>query len=177
MRIVIIGNGKAGGNLAATLAGEGNDVTVIDINPKALAKTQNTVDVLCIEGNGVDADVQKEANVGKAGMVIATTPNDEVNLLCCLIAKRLGAAKTTARVRNPEYYKHIDLIRDDLGLSMVINPERTTADEILRVLTTPTAAKVEVFEKGKMELVEFKVPENAPFVGLDLVAIYKRLKV
>lgn len=177
MRVVIIGNGKAGSNLASTLAGEGHDVTVIDNNPKALKKTQDTEDVMCIEGNGVDADVQREASVNKAGMVIATTPYDEVNLLCCLVAKKLGAAKTISRVRNPEYYKQIDLIRDDLGLSMVINPEGTTADEILRVLITPTAAKVEVFEKGKMELVEYKVPENAPIVGFNLVEIYKRTKI
>lgn len=177
MKMVIIGNGKAGSSLASMLSNEGHDVTVIDINSSALEKTQNTEDVMCIEGNGIDKDVQKDAAVNKAGMVIAATHHDEVNLLCCLIAKKLGAARTISRVRNPEYYKQIDFIRDDLGLSMVINPEGITADEILRVLITPEAAKVEVFEKGKMELVEYKIPDNSPILDCSLFEIYKRTKI
>lgn len=174
MKMVIIGNGKAGSGLASMLSNEGHDVTVIDINAAALEKTQNTEDVMCIEGNGIDADVQRDAAVNKAGIVIASTHYDEVNLLCCLIAKKLGAKRTIARVRNPEYYKQIDFIREDLGLSMVINPESITADEILRVLITPAAAKVEVFEKGKMELVEYKIPDNSPILDCSLIEIYKQ---
>lgn len=177
MKMVIIGNGKAGSSLSSMLANEGHDVTVIDINASALEKIQNTEDVMCIEGNGIDADVQREASVGKAGMVIAATHHDEVNLLCCLIARKLGAKRTISRVRNPEYYKQIDFIRDDLGLSMVINPEGITADEILRVLITPDAAKVEVFEKGKMELVEYKIPDNSPILDLSLLEIYRRTRI
>lgn len=177
MKMVIIGNGKAGSSLASMLSNEGHDVTVIDINAAALEKTQNTEDVMCIEGNGIDADVQRDAAVNKAGMVIAATHYDEVNLLCCLIAKKLGAARTISRVRNPEYYKQIDIIRDDLGLSMVINPEAITADEILRVLITPEAAKVEVFEKGRMELVEYKIPDNSPILDCSLLEIYKKTKI
>ncbi|MDE7363224.1 MAG: Trk system potassium transporter TrkA [Oscillospiraceae bacterium] len=177
MKMVIIGNGKAGSSLASMLSNEGHDVTVIDINPSALERTQNTEDVMCIEGNGIDKDVQKDAAVNKAGIVIAATPYDEVNLLCCLIAKKLGAKRTISRVRNPEYYKQIDFIRDDLGLSMAINPEGITADEILRVLITPEAAKVEVFEKGKMELVEYKIPDNSPILDCSLLEIYKRTRI
>lgn len=177
MKMVIIGNGKAGSSLSSMLANEGHDVTVIDINAAALEKTQNTEDVMCIEGNGIDADVQRNAAVNKAGIVIATTHHDAVNLLCCLIARKLGAKRTISRVRNPEYYKQIDFIRDDLGLSMVINPEGITADEILRVLITPDAAKVEVFEKGKMELVEYKIPDNSPILDLSLLEIYKRTRI
>ena len=177
MKVEIIGNGKAGSSLSSMLANEGHDVTVIDINAAALEKTQNTEDVMCIEGNGIDADVQRDAAVNKAGMVIAATHHDEVNLLCCLIARKLGAKRTISRVRNPEYYKQIDFIRDDLGLSMAINPEGITADEILRVLITPDAAKVEVFEKGKMELVEYKIPDNSPILNLSLLEIYKRTKI
>lgn len=177
MKMVIIGNGKAGSNLASMLSNEGHDVTVIDINAAALEKTQNTEDVMCIEGNGIDADVQRDAAVNKAGIVIAATHYDEVNLLCCLIAKKLGAERTIARVRNPEYYKQIDFIREDLGLSMVINPEAITADEILRVLITPAAAKVEVFERGQMELVEYKIPDNSPILDCNLQEIYKKTKI
>lgn len=175
--MVIIGNGKAGSSLSSMLANEGHDVTVIDISAAALERTQNTEDVMCLEGNGIDADVQREAAVNKASIVIAATHYDEVNLLCCLIAKKLGAQRTIARVRNPEYYKQIDFIRDDLGLSMTINPEGITADEILRVLITPEAAKVEVFEKGKMELVEYKIPDSSPILDLSLIEIYKRTRI
>ena len=177
MKMVIIGNGKVGSSLSSMLANEGHDVTVIDINADALERTQNTEDVMCIEGNGIDADVQRDAAVNKANLVIATTPHDEVNLLCCLIAKKLGTRRTISRVRNPEYYKQIDFIRDDLGLSMTINPEGITADEILRVLITPAAAKVEVFEKGRMELVEYKIPDNSPILDLSLIEIYKQTRI
>ncbi|MCM1165400.1 MAG: Trk system potassium transporter TrkA [Lachnospiraceae bacterium] len=177
MKMVIIGNGKAGNSLASMLSNEGHDVTVVDINAAALEKTQNTEDVMCIEGNGTDADVLRDAGANKAAIVIAATHYDEVNLLCCLIAKKLGAKRTISRVRNPEYYKQIDLIRDELGLSMAINPEAITADEILRVLITPEAAKVEVFEKGRMELVEYKIPDNSPLLDCSLIEIYKRTKI
>lgn len=177
MKMVIIGNGKVGSSLASMLSNEGHDVTVIDINAAALERTQNTEDVMCLEGNGIDKSVQADANVGKSGVVIAATPYDEVNLLCCLIAKKLGAKRTIARVRNPEYYKQIDFIREDLGLSMIINPESVTADEILRVLITPDAANVEVFERGRMELVEFKLPEDSPILDCSLQEIYKRTKI
>ncbi len=177
MKMVIIGNGKTGSNIASMLSNEGHDVTVIDINAAALERTQNTEDVMCIEGNGIDADVQRDAAVNKAGIVIAATHHDEVNLLCCLIAKKLGAARTISRVRNPEYYKQIDFIREDLGLSMVINPEGITADEILRVLITPAAAKVEVYERGQMEIVEYKIPDSSPILDCSLQEIYKKTKI
>ena len=152
MKIVIIGNGKIGSNLAALLVQEGHDITVVDCDETHLRKSQNTLDVMCIEGNGATAETQLEAGADKATLLIAATPYDEVNVLCCLIGKRLGTKKTISRVRMPEYYQQMHLIREDLGLSMVINPELSTADEIMRVLVFPSAAKVEVFGKGKLEL-------------------------
>ena len=137
MKIVIIGNGKIGSNLAAVLVREGHDVTVVDCEEAHLRKSQNTLDVMCIEGNGATAETQLEAGVNKATLLIAATPYDELNILCCLIGKRLGAKKTISRVRMPEYYQQMHLIREDLGLSMVINPELSTADEIMRVLVFP----------------------------------------
>ena len=177
MKVVIVGDGKIGNNLASLLVEEDHDVTVIDCKAEALKKTLSSQDVMCIEGNGATAEVQIEAGVKKAGLLIATTPHDELNMLCCLIGKKLGAKKAISRVRNPEYYKQIDLIRDDMGLSMVINPEFTTADEISRMLIFPTATKVEIFQKGRIELVEHKIKEDSPLVGLTLAEIYKRLKV
>lgn len=177
MNVVIIGDGKIGSNLSALLVQEGHDVTVVDNNSEALKKSLNSQDVMCIEGNGATAGVQIEAGIKKAGLLIATTHYDELNMLCCMIAKKLGAKKTISRVRNPEYYSQIDLIREDMGLSMVINPELTTANEISRVLIFPTAAKVEIFEKGKVELVEHILSEDSPLNGLSLAEIYKRLKI
>lgn len=176
MKVVIIGDGKIGSNLAALLVEEGHDVTVVDNKPEALKKSLNSQDVMCIEGNGATVSTQQEAGTGKAGLLIATTPYDELNMLCCLIAKKLGAKKTISRVRNPEYFSQIDLIKDEVGLSMVINPELTTANEITRVLIFPTAAKVEIFEKGRVELVEHKLSETSPLIGLSLAEIYKRLR-
>ena len=176
MKIVVIGNGKVGSNLSAALVAEGHDVTVVDCEEAHLRKTQNTLDVMCIEGNGATAEIQMEAGVNKAGLVIAATPYDELNILCCLIGKRLGAKKTISRVRNPEYYRQMHLIREDLGLSMVINPELSTADEISRVLIFPSAAKVEVIEKGRLELVEYRLPEVSALNDISLQEMYKKVK-
>ncbi len=176
MKIVIIGNGKIGSNLSAMLVREGHDITVVDCKESNLRKVQNTLDVMCIEGNGATAETQLEAGVNKATLLIAATPYDELNVLCCLIGKRLGAKKTISRVRMPEYYQQMHLIREDLGLSMVINPELSTADEIMRVLVFPSAAKVEVFGKGKLELVEYRLPDFPWLEGISLVELYKKIK-
>ncbi len=176
MKIVIIGNGKIGSNLAALLVQEGHDITVVDCDETHLRKSQNTLDVMCIEGNGATAETQLEAGADKATLLIAATPYDEVNVLCCLIGKRLGTKKTISRVRMPEYYQQMHLIREDLGLSMVINPELSTADEILRVLVFPSAAKVEVFGKGKLELVEYRLPDFPWLENITLVELYKKIK-
>lgn len=176
MKIVIIGNGKIGSNLSAMLVWEGHDITVVDCKESNLRKVQNTLDVMCIEGNGATAETQLEAGVNKATLLIAATPYDELNVLCCLIGKRLGAKKTISRVRMPEYYQQMHLIREDLGLSMVINPELSTADEIMRVLVFPSAAKVEVFGKGKLELVEYRLPDFPWLEGISLVELYKKIK-
>lgn len=177
MKVVIIGGGKVGSSLSYNLSNEQNDVTVIDFNAAALKRIQDTQDVMCIEGDGADAGVQRDADVNKAGLLIATTPHDELNILCCLIAKRLGVKRTVSRVRNPVYFKQMDLIKEDLGLSMVINPELITADEILRILMFPAAVRVEVFAKGRMELVEHKLRENSILEGRSLADIYKRNKI
>lgn len=177
MKIVIIGSGKVGSNLSQSLSKEGHDITIIDCNAEALQKIQNTQDVMCIVGNGADVDTLLEASVEKTGLLIATTHHDELNILCCLIAKRLGANKTISRVRTPIYYKQIDLIKDDLHLSMVINPEYTTANEILRVLLFSPAVKLEVLAKGRFELVEYKLTENSNITGKSLAEIYKHTKI
>ena len=177
MKVVIIGNGKIGSNLTSLLVKENHDVTVIDNKSEALKKSLDSMDIMCVEGNGATVEKQVEAGVNKAGLLIATTPFDELNMMCCLVAKKLGAKRTVSRVRDPEYFSQIHLIKDDIGLSMVINPELTTANEISRVLIFPTAARVEVFEKGRLELVEHKISNDSPFVGMTLAEIYKQQKI
>ena len=177
MNVVIIGNGKMGSTLSELLVEEGHDITVVDNKAAALKKVIDRQDIMCVEGNGATVSIQLEAGVNKAGLVIAATPSDELNMLCCLIAKKLGAERTICRVRTPDYFGQINLIREDLGLSMVLNPELSSAEEILRVLIFPAAAKVEVFQKGRLELVEHVVPETAPVIGLTLAEMYKNTKM
>ena len=132
MRIIVVGAGKVGTSLTAQLIRE-HRVTVIDQEPKLIENIINVYDVMGVCGNGASYEVQKEAEVGKADLLIATTSSDEINILACLVAKKLGVAHTIARIRNPEYEKQLRFMRQELGLSMVINPEKATAREIARV--------------------------------------------
>ena len=176
MKVVVIGNGKIGSSLSSALVSEGHDVTIVDNNEAKLNRSKNTLDVMCIEGNGATSETQLEASVDKSQIVISVTPYDELNILSCLIAKRLGAEKTISRVRMPEYFKQMHLIKEELGLSMVINPELITASEIFRVLTLPAAVKVEVFGKGRLELIEFKVTDKTGIAPVNLHNLYKKVK-
>lgn len=176
MKVVVIGNGKIGSSLSSALVSEGHDVTIVDNNEAKLNRSKNTLDVMCIEGNGATSETQLEASVDKSQIVISVTPYDELNILSCLIAKRLGAEKTILRVRMPEYFKQMHLIKEELGLSMVINPELITASEIFRVLTLPAAVKVEVFGKGRLELIEFKVTDKTGIAPINLQNLYKKVK-
>lgn len=177
MDIVIIGDGKVGHKLTTQLSEEGYDIVLIDQNAGKLKAALNALDIFCITGNGADVEVQKQAGVDKADLVIACASTDELNMLSCLLAKRLGAKHTIARVRNPVYYKQIDLLKEDLHLSMAVNPELTAANEIARILLIPEACKVETFMKGRVELVELNVKEGNPLIGLSLAEAYKKLQV
>lgn len=177
MKIVIIGAGKVGYQIAKQLCEENYDVTLIDTNLTKLREISNKLDVFCVSGDGVSVEVQKEAEVPHADLVIACAPTDEINMLSCLIAKRLGAKNTIARVRNPIYYEQIELLREDLHLSMTINPELAVANEIARVLIFPSASKVETFAKGKVELVELTVRDDNPIIGMSLAEMYRKLKI
>ena len=177
MKIVIIGAGKVGYQIAKQLCEENYDVTLIDNNLTKLREISNKLDVFCVSGDGVSVEVQKEAEVPHADLVIACAPTDEINMLSCLIAKRLGAKNTIARVRNPIYYEQIELLREDLHLSMTINPELAVANEIARVLIFPSASKVETFAKGKVELVELTVRDDNPIIGMSLAEMYRKLKI
>ena len=176
MKIVIVGAGKVGMALTQQLSSEYN-VTVIDQVPQLINNIINIHDVMGICGNGASYEVQKEAGVDKAELLIATTSSDEINILACLVAKKLGVKHTIARIRNPEYEKQLRFMREELGLSMAINPEKVAAREIARVLRFPTAMKIESFSKGRLELVEYRLPENSALHGMRLSDLYKNIKV
>ena len=177
MKIVIIGDGKVGHKLTTQLSEENYDVVLIDQNEGKLKEAVNKLDIFCITGNGADVDVQRQADVPHADLVIACASTDELNMLSCLLAKRLGARHTIARVRNPIYYRQIDLLKEDLHLSMAVNPERTAANEIARVLLFPETSKVETFMKGRVELVEFIVREDSALAGLSLAEVYRKFQI
>ncbi len=177
MNIVIIGDGKVGSTLSSQLQREGHDIVVIDNNQNALKNLINTQDVMCVEGNGALYEVQEEAGVPHADLVIACTSMDELNMLCCLLAKKLGAKKTIARVRDPQYFKQLNIMKEELGLSMGINPELAAAREISRIMLFPAATKIELFAKGRVELVEFKLAAQSMLDGMSLSEVYKKYKV
>ena len=168
MRIVVVGVGKVGKTLADQLTREEHDVVVIDRNEDVLQRVEDMLDVLCVRGNGANAKTLLEAGVGRADIVIAATASDEMNMLCCLIAKRLGAQYSIARIRDPEYNESLDLLKQELGIDMTINPEKATAQEISRLLRFPFASNIEHFARGQVEMVEFRCLETDPIAGLAL---------
>ncbi len=177
MKIVIVGDGKVGQALTGRLAEEGHDVVVIDSSPKALRTSVEIHDVMGVNGNGASYAVQKEAGVGEADLLIAATSGDELNLLCCMLAKKLGARHTIARVRNPDYADQLVLMKEELGLSMTVNPELAAAREIARMLRFPSALKLDSFARGQVELVEIKVKADSPLLGQALYALSSRLGI
>ena len=176
MKIVITGDGKVGYKLAKQLSSEKYDIILIDNNEEKLRKSIERMDVFCVVGEGGSVEVQQRADVPHADLVIACTSTDECNMLSCLIARRLGARHTIARVRNPIYYKQIDFLKKDLHLSMVVNPELIVAGDITRLLLFPDASKVETFVKGRVELVEFPI-HCGKLEGLSLSELYARFQV
>ena len=177
MKIVVIGNGKVGYALTEQLSKEGHDVVVVDQNTAALRQSVNVLDVIGIYGNGASIDVLREAGAERADLVIAATSSDEVNLLACITAKKIGAHHTIARVRNPEYTRQLGIMKEVFGISLVINPEQAAAAEISRVLRFPSASKVDSFAKGRVDLVEIRVAERSPLDGMPLSALYQKHKV
>ncbi len=162
MNIIIVGAGGVGYSLADNLNAEGHQITLIDTNAERLNSALEKIDVQGIAGNGVSHEILTEAGVASAHLLIAVTDQDEVNMLCCLMAKKLSGCQTIARVRNPVYYRQINLIKDELGLSMAINPESATAGEIFDLIQIPGAQTHESFAKGRVNMIEIIIPEGSP---------------
>lgn len=176
MNIIIVGDGKVGYTIAGYLAKEDHDITIIDKNEEALRKADDTLDVMCVKGNGARASVLLEAGLEEADLVIAATSRDEMNMLTCITAKKLSdRIKTIARIREPEYYEEFTTLKQQIGVDMVINPEFTAAEEIANILQFPSAMNIEIFFGGKERLVEFRVMEGDFLAGAKLSKISTRL--
>lgn len=177
MKIIIVGCGKVGTMLTAKLQEEGHDVTIIDQNEKVVEQISNTIDVIGYVGNGAVSSSLESAGVSGADLLLAMTSSDEINLLTCLVASKLGAHHTIARVRNPEYTENTALFNEAFGISMTINPEKQLAEEIARIIRFPSAMRVEMFAKGRAELVSCRLNADNPAVGKKLYELPQKLGV
>lgn len=176
MKIIIVGLGKVGTTLASQLNEEGNDIIIIDEDAAKVKALSSKYDVMGVIGNGATREVQKEAGVDSADLLIAVTGSDELNLLCCLFAKKSGNCQTIARIKSPEYSTDAAYIKNELGLAMVINPEYAAAQEIARILNFPSAIKIDTFAKGKVEILKVKLPEGSILVGKSVRDVVTKLR-
>lgn len=176
MKIIIVGCGKIGCTLAAQLSYEQHDLVVVDTNPLKIQQLSETIDVMGLAGNGSSVNVLSEAGIEEADMLIAVTGSDELNLLCCVIAKKVSKCHTIARVRNPIYNKERNFIRKSLGISMIINPEYSAAMEMFRLLRFPSAIKLDTFAKGRVELLKFKLLPEFRLDGLSIMQMVDKLR-
>ena len=171
MKIVIVGDGRVGDTLIQYISGEGHSVTVIDKKAALINYVVNQYDVLGITGNGASHEIQREAGVADADLFIAVTGTDELNMVCCMVAKSLGRAHTIARVRNPEYSRETSFLRQHLGIDVVVNPEYDTAHEIARLIRFPAALQIDAFAKGQVDMAEIYVSEGHPLAGRQLFTL------
>ncbi|HAL02950.1 MAG TPA: Trk system potassium transporter TrkA [Lachnospiraceae bacterium] len=171
MKIIIVGCGKVGRTLIDQLSHESHDITVIDHDTSQINEITSTYDVMGVVGNGASYKVLDDAGIRNADLLIAVTESDEINLLSCLFARKAGIKNTIARVRNPQYEEEVNYIKDELGLSLIINPEHAAASEIARILRFPSATKIETFDKGRVELITFTVESGSKINGMNLIDI------
>ncbi len=175
LRILIVGCGKVGANLVAQLSKEGHDITIIDKSAQKIQNLTNQYDVMGICGNGASYSTQKEAGIDDADLIIAVTESDELNLLCCTIAKQATECAAIARVRTPDYNDDVNYLREKLGLALIINPELESANEIARILYLPTALEVNSFAHNQAIIVKFKLPEGNILNGMRLMDLGKKI--
>ncbi len=175
MNIIIAGCGKIGRTLVASLVSEGHDVTVIDESAQAIDYITNTYDVIGVCGNATDCDTLEEASVYNCEMFISVTGSDELNMLACFLAKKIGAAHTVARIRNPEYNdRSLSFMRQHLDISMSINPEKLVAQELYNILRLPSAFKVEYFSRRNLEMIEVKLRPEHQICGMTLMKLREK---
>lgn len=176
MKIVIIGGGKIGYSLAVELANEEHDIILVDNDKEKVSMISETLDIMALYGNGAAIGIQREANVDESDLLVAVTGEDEVNLLACVVARKLGCKNTIARVRNREYSEQLYVLKEELGLSMAINPEQLAAQEMYRLLQIPAFLRRDTFAKGKAEIVELGISADSLLCGVRLMDMSKHIK-
>ena len=176
MKIIIAGVGKLGEYLAKSLVKEEHAVTLIDLDFTTSQDIINNEDLNYINGNALDANILLEAGIKDTDLLISVMDQDELNTICCLLGKKLGAKNTIARIRTPEYANSTEILKDDLGLSMTINPEKLTANHIARVLSIPSAINATIFFKGRIQMISIKVKEKSILEGLSITSLQKRIE-
>ena len=176
LKIIIIGCGKVGRTLVEQLSQEGHDITIIDKNRERISQLANLYDVMGLVGNGASYNIQKEAGIGNADLIIAVTGSDELNLLCCTIATQVGNCAAIARVRTPDYSQEAEYLREKLGLALIINPEYEAARDMARILYLPSSLEVTGFAHGQAELIKYAIPENSPMDGIAIKDLGHKLK-
>lgn len=174
MNIIIVGCGKIGETLIGSLIKEGHDIVAIDKDQTVIDSIIEIHDAMGVCGNGASCDTLIEANVDKAELFIAVTGSDELNMLSCFIAKKMGAKHTIARVRTPGYDQNMGFMRQQLDISLVVNPELLAAQEFYNILKLPSAMKVERFCRRSFEMVELRLKPDSPLVGLKLSELRKK---
>ena len=176
MEIIIVGGGKVGGALAEVLCAEHN-VVVIDRNEKRITSLTNDFDIKGVTGNCLQTEILDSADVAKCNIFIAVTNSDEVNILSCLIAKKMKARHCIARVRNPEFDRQLVFMREELGISMMVNPDYDSANEIAKVLRYPEAINIESFAKGRVDLAEIRITSGSILENIALTQLSRRLRL
>ena len=176
MKIIVLGAGKVGKTLIKHMSNEDHDIIVVDQNATKVEEVVNQFDVIGVVGNGGSYDILMEAGAQDTNLIICVTTSDELNILAGLMAKKMGTKHTIARVRNPDYSSQRDFMRNQLGFSMIVNPELEAASEIRRVLSFPSAVKVDTFSRGKVELAEFFVEDHSRLNGVELSQLHKITK-
>ena len=168
MKIIIAGVGKIGYSVAAILAAEGHDITVIDNNSATINNLSNNLDVICVEGSATNSETLLEAGAAEADLLMAATRSDETNMVCGISARKLGTKHVIARIRDTDYLRQTEFLREALGLSVTVNPEFECAKEIARMMKFPSAIRVDAFSKGSVEIIEHRVSENGKLNGMQL---------
>lgn len=176
MHIIVVGLGKLGLTMVKQLVREGHSITVVDTNNEKLTNAVDAYDVMGVCGNGATCETLELAGATKAKLIIAATASDEMNILCCLIANRMGTENTIARVRNPDYAAQMQFLRNELGINMIVNPEYETANEISRIIRFPSAANLDSFARGKIEIASLRVHSDNVLCDIPLCELRKKTK-
>ncbi len=175
MNIIIVGAGKVGEYLCQDLASEGHDIILIEKNKEVLERILDYNDIMGIHGDCADTYILEEAGIDRCDIFIAVTNQDELNMVACVMAKKLGAKYTISRVRNPEYSNHVNFMSETMDINLMINPELETAREIVRILSYPNVLNVDTFAHGKINMISFKVKENCTLNNMSLIEIQNKI--